>query len=801
VDKIERHNTRENRIISIFTARKYSALAIFCCLVVVSGLFALSYSFYSLTAASENVAEQTFGVIETTNIFPTNVSASRWSDLDEALSQDLPDYALFQDFDSDNSSFLGEEQAGGEVLEVHADGTQPEAPAENSGAEAATEETGPTIETEAEDAPSEPVSYLETMFDVTKQALAFPLAQLSFTSSTPETETPNITNEAGSVGTEPTEVTEGSATEDAQGETGDVSSEMTEGAPQEEVEQLPEQNQLPNDIKITNFKTASLEPGQFVDSIQLRLSLAAQANVGADGSLPYIDVLFKGSSEDSFRSVGSILIDGEVSNAINGGYYLFALPTVTDPELLEGVEVMLRVKGTNEQISSIKLDAVWLELNARSVTPEDLEERTSIDQFTHLEPPKITTLVSEDLNFAIDEAPVFNLRYESQQNFVVRGFMKLLGRDELAVKAISVNHQSIGHIEITPEVTIAGDGLVTIELPGEDLDVMRPGLYEINMLFEENGSEYVETFDFQWGMLTINPNKTSYETGESALISMGALSPNGNTLCEENLALYITSPNQTVTKVPVEQSGKCNGNNITDVPDYTALYETTEAGEYKLYLERLDETGGVLSFTTETFLVTEDVTYSIERNGPTRIYPPASYPMSITISAKNGFNGQLVERVPKSFSVGSTSASIVEDAEWQILSWDISLSAGESITVSYGFDAPDISPYIYRVGEASLEKVRVQSPEVPQSVATSTDSASTTDTVVFDVASSEEREIVFAEHRQWQIASDAVGSLILMWDGPVIPAGWTCISCNVTDVFYQRYIICLLYTSPSPRDH
>ncbi len=795
MDTKDRHNTRENRINSVFTAQKYPARAIYralgVSLVFIALVALVSYSFYSKSVASEDVKEQTFGVLETTNIFPTNVSASRWNDLDEALSQDLPDYALFQDFDSDNSAHLGEEQNGGEVLNVSADVSETVDEGETSSEqqpESSTEEEQ-TAEPSAETESIEPVSYFDAGFNVVKKALKFPLAQLSITSSTEQTVTEVSPTEAL-----PEEQNQVSPDSGSEGETTDVGSENIEAdesaEPEvEEAEILPPQEQLPNDIKVTNFKTASLEPGQFVDSIQLRLSLAAQASLGEDGTLPYVDVLFKSNETDSFRSVGSIIIDEEVSNAINGGYYLFALPVVTDPEELGGIEVMLRVNDTSGQVSSIQLDAVWLELNARSVTPEDLEERTDIDQLTHLELPKITTLVSEELNFAIDEAPVFNLRYESQQNFIVRGFMQLLGRSGLDVKAISVNHESVGHIEIEPEVTIAGDGLVTIELPGDELDVMRPGLYEINMLFEENGTEYVETFDFQWGMLTINPNKASYEVSESASIFMGALSPNGNTLCEENLALYITSPSQTVTKVPVEKSGKCNGNNVIDVPDYAAEYDISEPGEYQLYLERLDGSGGVLGFTTDTFLVEDDLEYSIERNGPTRIYPPASYPMSITVSAKNGFTGELIERVPASFKVGSTTASIIVDGEWQILTWDIALSAGSSETVSYGFDAPDISPYIYRLGEASLEKNVTLQVDNNVTTSSSTDNtASSTEVVALEIQETVERQIVFAEHRQWQIASDATGSLILMWDGPVVPTGWTCISCAPADVFYQRFI-------------
>jgi len=50
-------------------------------------------------------------------------------------------------------------------------------------------------------------------------------------------------------------------------------------------------------------------------------------------------------------------------------------------------------------------------------------------------------------------------------------------------------------------------------------------------------------------------------------------------------------------------------------------------------------------------------------------------------------------------------------------------------------------------------------------------------------------ELIFKEARQWQIASDTVANLILLWDPADgdIPTDWTCISSSGQD-FYQRFI-------------
>ena len=102
------------------------------------------------------------------------------------------------------------------------------------------------------------------------------------------------------------------------------------------------------------------------------------------------------------------------------------------------------------------------------------------------------------------------------------------------------------------------------------------------------------------------------------------------------------------------------------MPDFTAEVPAAATGVYEMYMERLDETGAVIGFTTDTFRVVENQNISIERKGPTRIYPRASYPMELTVASAASFDGKLHERVPASFVISSTSAEITQDGDWQI---------------------------------------------------------------------------------------------------------------------------------------
>lgn len=801
-------------------------------------------------AQSKRPNEITFGRQQTLNVFPTQVETADWAGVENVLIQDLTDDALYQDFGAktaayvplkvlllpqpeslapaasssvpaavgtSSASVLGEDEAAAAVAaeEVVVEEEVPVSESVEPEVESSPiPEAAPMVEPSVEEVvPADPVSFLPLNDSLSAAGFKvatglFPLAQLSLTSTTeaaaepiaPLEPTPTIeAPEAVSEPVPPATAEMLPATESA------VLSEATT-TPAEVLDVEPVEPSLINEIlpsaadtatssaatstapelvagtevqeiTLANFKTAPLEPGQLVNGMQLRLSFAAQLEEPASGTAPYVEVLF-GTSE-ALEVAGIILLEDEVSNALNGGYFLFALPMLDKLEDLADSKVVLRYHGNKDDLDGMFLDAVWLELDTRIVTQDDLKKRGVAEQLQHLQVPTVSSLVSDQINFKRDERPIFNLRYNSQRNFIVREFRNLIGRDLVSVDAVKVRHNAFGLLGITPTLNVTKEGLLTIEIMPEDLVKMRPGSYEIELTLNEGGSEFTDTFDFQWGILTTNPNKSEYQVGETAQISIGALTPNGHTICEANLDLYVTDPDSLVSKREVVSSGLCDGNNVIDVPDFTAAVPVTTSGVYEIYLERLGADGKVLGFTTDTFNATFNQQVSIERDGPTRIYPPATYPMTLTVSTTKSFVGTLTEVVPASFEVYDTAAQITSDGVWQTLVWDLSILGGRTESVGYSFNAPDISPYLFTLGPARLDAAK----KVKKPAVTASSTASSTDSVAAEPSSN-----IFIEHRRWQIASDAIGSMILFFDGGAIPTGWTCLSCG-SGTFYQKFVM------------
>lgn len=787
----------------------------------------MAFSFNADDAYSKRSLEINFGTEQTLNLFPTSVETGDWSGVENVLIQDLTDTALYQDFSARSSAYVpqralvipGENIVPSVILpndlEVPEDFPSNQVPSDSlnevpvqaseenvavpAEATAPTEEINETVEPQASEGES-------VSFDVKREQGGdflqawgfFPLAQLSFVTTTePAVDNPAPILEEEQIEllqTEPVTVESQAAIEvlpAAEVSTSSESASSTENSisPDEFGTDTPagvgevsiDDSALSvHEITLSGFDTAPLEPGYFINGMQLRMSFAAQLETYASGTAPSVEVLF-GTDKD-LRVVGVIPLEDEVSNALNGGYFLFALPTPEDIAEFANTKVVVRYRGDQELLDGMFLDAAWLELDTRVVTKEDLHRRGIAGEIEDLVLPNINTLISDQVNFKRDENPFFNLRYNSQRNFIVRGFRSLLGRDMVSVESVEIKHNSFGLLGIKPELTVTKDGLLTIEIPNDALKNMRPGTYHVELTLDEGGKIVTDTFDFTWGILSTNPNKSEYQVGETALISIGALTPNGHTICEADLDLYVTDPLGYVLRHPVTPSGLCNGNNVIDVPDFTAEVPVTTPGVYELYLERLDETGKVIGFTTDTFNSVMNQEISIERNGPTRIYPPAMYPMTLTVSTTESFVGTLTEILPASFEVYDTDAQITSDGVTQTLTWDMSILAGNNEMVSYRFDAPDISPYLFTLGPARLDKEAKKAP--PAAARNASSSATSTAEVA------QENNNAFIEHRRWQIASDAVGKMLLFWaDGASVPSGWTCVSCTAGDPFYQKFVM------------
>jgi len=223
--------------------------------------------------------------------------------------------------------------------------------------------------------------------------------------------------------------------------------------------------------------------------------------------------------------------------------------------------------------------------------------------------------------------------------------------------------------------------------------------------------------------LAINTDKSIFLPNEDAFIAIAVLDDEGKIVCDAHVTLSITSPNGaretlSTSNGDITISEECNVLGVTNLPDYYAEYSVSGVGSYTMDLTAITVNGA--KSVQDSFTVQSTVEFDVARDGPTRVFPLVPYTMQFTINANQDYNGKITEYVPASFEITPQQGlEVTTSGDTKTLTWNVNMKKDETISLSYEFDAPDVSPEFYLLGPLEIGS--------------------------------------FAEMRQWQIANDAPG--------------------------------------------
>ncbi|MFH1850206.1 MAG: Ig-like domain-containing protein [archaeon] len=230
----------------------------------------------------------------------------------------------------------------------------------------------------------------------------------------------------------------------------------------------------------------------------------------------------------------------------------------------------------------------------------------------------------------------------------------------------------------------------------EKVKDLRPGKeYTISITADDPGFAEI-------GLVTINTHKSIYLPNETARIALGILDHGGNVVCDADVTLAITDPAGIRTVLTtmdgdINVSDECSYLGVTGMPDYYTSYSVGGVGSYSMNVTAVTYDGE--PNMVDNFSVQASVDYDVERIGHTRIYPYVPYTMNFTIIANKNYNGDITESVPLNFTITPQGGLVVSAAgDRKILAWNLQLKKGNTYSISYEYDAPDVSPELYRLG-------------------------------------------------------------------------------------------------------
>jgi len=212
-------------------------------------------------------------------------------------------------------------------------------------------------------------------------------------------------------------------------------------------------------IQLSNFGFP-LDEGVAISGAQLRMSFAAKQKE-TQSEIPVFTVNYSLDGGDSWSTGGSVVIDDEVSNSINGGYYLFALPTITDQAILKDLQVELRYDADPALVSDLFVESVWLELFVLE-PPED-GYVTPLSELLEDDGYQDTKLSGDTLRVSADESIDFTFTDNNDgETLIVKADQKTYEGLSEATTYFSVTNTSDQTDEFTVQTYFpSDDGEVT----------------------------------------------------------------------------------------------------------------------------------------------------------------------------------------------------------------------------------------------------------------------------------------------------------------------------------------------------
>lgn len=489
---------------------------------------------------------------------------------------------------------------------------------------------------------------------------------------------------------------------------------------------------LESEFAVGGYELPKESPaGGIIRKANLVFSLAADTYEGNEDVVTF-SYSYDG---DSWYILDSFALTEEVSNATNEGFWTYPLEVTdkTRPEDMENLRVKVAysaVPGPEEAKTFIDGIALAVDIQEPDPVVKEIEESVEIAKkdFAVSEKPKISVAVDEDKFLGI-------------------------GAKKREVKSVKITDPSGLEKKIDYEIleVVEGD-VIKNEYVFNTSELSRPGKYTVSFAIEQEGRLETVERDFTWGVLAFNPDQSVYKSGQSALFSIGVVDDNGQPVCDAEVTVEVTDPGQqktilTTNDGSITVSEYCTVKDVYVEPDYSATYTPPMPGEYKVYIAAVHHHGR--RTLNDSFSVELSPTYTIKRDGPTRVFPNVMQPMRLTVTAYEDFNGEIKDYAQRQFNVEALDGGIVrpfdtgEEIANEIV-WQRSIPAGTSVTVSYNFDAPPKSPALFHLGPAKIGD--------------------------------------WDEGRQWQLAIDPA-NMLLLGKTSSAPGGWSYVS-----TYNGRYI-------------
>ncbi|MDE1862444.1 MAG: hypothetical protein KGI33_05990 [Thaumarchaeota archaeon] len=316
--------------------------------------------------------------------------------------------------------------------------------------------------------------------------------------------------------------------------------------------------------------------------------------------------------------------------------------------------------------------------------------------------PELTKLQN---TYGITQKPEFGFEFFSNSNLQKFGksFKESKGvvqqngwKEPNATIAVKVFDPSGKQVTIGSEFTKLRAGKFNLQLGS--LRNGRAGLYKVEVDLTLNGKKYTSDQQFEWGLVSVNTEKSIYRPGENANFTIVVLDDQGHSVCNSNIVMTILDPQHGVTTLTTG-AGISPGSSCGL---YDASYTPSVEGNYTVNVIARNPSG-IASFTT-SFLVAKNFDFDILRTADSKIDPinnPDLFNATIDVTSfTNASDVTIQETVPSIFNV-TTDATVRTEGDTKVLTWERNLAANMT-SVQYSYSVPMVFPQLYALGPVTI---------------------------------------------------------------------------------------------------
>src|SRR3989454_8297019 len=472
-------------------------------------------------------------------------------------------------------------------------------------------------------------------------------------------------------------------------------------------------------IKDVNLYDSLLTPSQI-------LRIYEQNNTGTNTPVSNSSGIYNSTLVDqvSMTDTVDIRLNTPVSNST--GIYNSTL--VDQVSMTDTVDIRLNTPASNssgiynsilvDQVSMT--DTVDIRLNTPASNSSGIYNSTLLNKVSMIDTinltlnftflyytaiPVIPTLNKTKNSYLITENPEFQFQY-----FKDKDFMRIFKGIKASYK--SEQHEQWKDQKKTISVQVTGPDGKTIslksvfkELREGKYDIKlsstrdaQPGLYTVKVTMIKDGKTFVTQDQYQWGLVSLNTQKSIYKPGEVANLTIVVLDNDGHSVCNATIVMNIHDPSSHVRTLTSNNGIMPN----SECGLYNAQYATKSEGNYTVDITAQNRSG-IATFNT-SFSVQKSFAFDIVRTAASKIDPvsnPNSFNVRIDIqSFTNATSVTVKEYVPGVFRV-VTDADVQTIGDTKVLTWTKNLIENKTF-VEYSYSVPLQFPKLYALGPVEI---------------------------------------------------------------------------------------------------